>query len=373
VARPLHMLCVAGARPNFVKLASLVAAAKQRGDVVTTVVHTGQHYSAALSDELFRDLALPEPDVNLEVGSASHAVQLARLMERFEPTLAERRPAVVVVVGDVNSTVACALVASRARVPTAHVEAGLRSGDRGMPEEVNRVMTDAIADLLFVSEPSGMRNLAAEGVPAERCFLVGNTMVDTLLVHLERARTVDVARRLGLGDEPYGVVTLHRPGNVDSRDVLAPILDGLAAVAAALRLVFPVHPRTRERLERFGLLEALTAGGRVALTEPLGYLDFLALNAGAKLILTDSGGIQEEAVVLEVPCLTLRPSTERPATIEAGVNRLVDGTAEAIVTAARDATRGAKLRVRRPEYWDGRAGERILRLLVERLPVLGLR
>ena len=368
----MRLLCVAGARPNFVKLASLVEAARHRSDVEVIIIHTGQHYDEKMSKEIFDDLGLPEPDENLDVRSASHGVQIARILERFEPLLARVKPDAVLVVGDVNSTAACSILASRARIPLVHVEAGLRSFDRSMPEEVNRLLTDSIADFLFVTEPSGMDNLKKEGVPEERCFLVGNTMVDTLLHHLDRARAIDMRKKLSLGkDEDYGVVTLHRPSTVDDGKVLCDVCEALSVIAKRIRLVFPVHPRTRDRLRHHSIDLSSLEG--ILLTEPLSYLEFLSLQAGSRILLTDSGGIQEEAVITQVPCVTLRENTERPVTITAGVNRLVGHDKQAIIEEALRILDNPPIRVDRPQGWDGKAGDRILATLVEKIPQLGLR
>ena len=368
----MRVLCVAGARPNFVKLASIVEAARQRNDVEVIIIHTGQHYDQKMSKEIFQDLGLPEPDENLDVRSASHGVQMARILERFEPVLAREKPDVVLVVGDVNSTAACSILASRARIPLVHVEAGLRSFDRAMPEEVNRLLTDSIADFLFVTEPSGMENLANEGVPQERCFLVGNTMVDTLLHHLDRAKKIPIRKKLAIAEEgEYGVITLHRPSTVDFEHVFRDVASALKEIAQKIPLVFPVHPRTKDRMKAFAI--DLGQNDGITLVEPLSYLEFLALQAGSRILLTDSGGIQEEAVITEVPCVTLRENTERPVTITAGINRLVGHDKGAIIKEALEILEGPKVKVKRPEGWDGKAGDRILATLVEKVPLLGLR
>jgi len=336
------------------------------------LVHTGQHYDEKMSDAFFNDLGLPRPDVDLEVGSGSHAAQTAEIMKRFEPVLLRERPDVVLVVGDVNSTIGCSLVASKIHYPDgaprpriAHVEAGLRSYDRTMPEEINRVLTDAIADLLFLTEASAARNLRREGVAASKIHFVGNTMVDTLLRNRERARGSSILSTLGLQGlgrtERYAVLTLHRPSNVDDRAAFTEIVAALAEVAKRLPILFPVHPRTAARIREFGL-EGHFAEGGLRATDPLGYLDFLCLMSNAALVLTDSGGIQEETTALGVPCVTLRENTERPITITQGTNVLA-GTKKASIVrlAARQLASRAKRRV--PKYWDGRAGERIIRVL----------
>jgi UDP-N-acetylglucosamine 2-epimerase (non-hydrolysing) len=354
----LRVMLVAGARPNFIKIAPLHAALSAAG-IPATLVHTGQHYDAAMSELFFRQLGIPEPDVNLEVGSASHAVQTAEIMRRFEPVLEDGRPDVVVVVGDVNSTVACGLVAKKTPgVALAHVEAGLRSGDRTMPEEVNRIVTDAISDLLFVSERSGERNLLAEGTPPERIVFAGNVMIDTLLAHMDRARATAAVAAHGLEPGGYAVLTLHRPANVDDPAVFGPLMDAVADVASRLPVLFPTHPRTRGPLGSWAAARGGTPTG-VRVVDPLGYLEFLHLMAGARIVLTDSGGIQEETTVLGVPCLTLRDTTERPATVEEGTNRVVGTDPAAVRAAAEQILDGAAPTGRIPEGWDGRAAVRI--------------
>jgi len=358
----MRIVNVCGARPNFMKVAPLMEAYRAHPRIEPLLVHTGQHYDANMSKLFFDELGIPKPDVNLEVGSGSHAVQTAEIMKRFEPVVAEARPDVVLVVGDVNSTVACALVARKMGVAVAHVEAGLRSFDETMPEEINRTLTDAISNLLFVTEQSGMDNLAHEGVAAERVHFVGNVMVDTLMSHLERARGRDALQRLGLASKQYAVLTLHRPSNVDSAATLARLFDALRVIQNDLPVVYPAHPRTRTQLD------AMTSAGRfgdmhnLRLVEPQGYLDFLCLLASARLVLTDSGGIQEETTCLQVPCLTLRENTERPATCSLGSNQLVGTDPERILAGYERAMSG-DLPCQTPPLWDGRAAERIAAIL----------
>lgn len=359
----MKLVNVVGARPNLMKMASLVEAYAAHADVDSLLVHTGQHYDENMSELFFRQLGIPEPDLNLEIGSASHAVQTAEIMRAFEPVILEQRPDAVVVVGDVNSTIACGLVAVKLGVKLVHVEAGLRSFDRSMPEEVNRVLTDAISDLLFCTERSGVENLRREGVAEEKIHLVGNVMIDTMLRHRARAESSRILEQLDLEPDGYAVLTLHRPANVDDPATLTGLLDALAVVQRDLPLVFPAHPRTREKLRGFGLSERLEAMPNLRLLDPVGYLDFLKLLASARLVLTDSGGIQEETTILEVPCLTLRDNTERPATLEAGTNRVVGRDPEKIVAAYRELSGGAPLRARVPPLWDGRAAERIVEVL----------
>ena len=355
----MNVLSIAGARPNFMKVAPVIRALSDRG-VDGALVHTGQHYDPAMSAAFFADLAMREPDVHLDVGSASHASQTARVMERLEPVIEERRPDLVVVVGDVNSTLAGALVSVKLGVPVAHVEAGLRSFDRTMPEEINRLLTDQVSELLFTTSPEAEANLLREGVDAEGIHFVGNPMIDSLERHLERARGSDVHARLGVGGGDYGLVTLHRPSNVDDPDVLAGVLGALADVAKEIPLIFPAHPRTAKMLERFGM----SGLGAISLIEPLGYLDFLRLMADARLVLTDSGGIQEETTVLGIPCLTVRDNTERPITIEMGTNRLVGSDPARIREAAIQAVGAPRPEPVRPPLWDGKAGERIADVIV---------
>jgi UDP-N-acetylglucosamine 2-epimerase (non-hydrolysing) len=364
-----RILSVVGARPNFMKVAPLHRALAARGGYESRIVHTGQHYDERMSDVFFRQLELPEPDVYLGVGSASHAVQTARVMTGFEEVVLRERPDLVVVVGDVNSTVACSLVAAKLHVPVAHVEAGLRSFDRRMPEEINRIVTDHIADLLFVTERSGMENLAAEGIPAAKTHLVGNVMIDSLIRLRERAAASPIRDHLGLASGGYVLATLHRPSNVDDPEALGRIVELLGRVAALRPLVFPIHPRTRARLVEFGLADRFDALRHVRTLEPQGYLEFLHLMEHAALVLTDSGGIQEETTFLGVPCLTLRETTERPATIECGMNELVrvDDPSGVMRRAEALLANGAAER-RVPPLWDGRAAERIVDVLDEALP-----
>lgn len=360
----LKILCICGARPNFMKIAPIMSCLSRRRDVQAVLVHTGQHYDEKMSGLFFKELQIPEPDVNLEVGSGSHAVQTGEIMKRFEPVCLEHRPDWVVVVGDVNSTIACALVATKLGVRVAHVEAGLRSFDRAMPEEINRVLTDAISDLLFVTEPSGVENLRREGIRGRRVHLVGNVMADTLLKHRDKAQMSRILETLDLKSGGYSLVTLHRPSNVDCRDAMAEILKGFEEISAELPVVFPIHPRTRKNLEAMGFADATQKTPGLNLIEPLGYLDFLKLMSEAAVVLTDSGGIQEETTILGVPCLTLRENTERPVTLTHGTNRLIGACASDIVDAyhrvRRDPPRG-----RIPELWDGRAAERIMDLILE--------
>jgi UDP-N-acetylglucosamine 2-epimerase (non-hydrolysing) len=344
------------------KVAPIVKALKRREcEFAPLVVHTGQHYDAAMSDAFFRDLELPQPDIYLGVGSASHAAQTAAVMERFEPVVNQEKPDWVIVVGDVNSTLACALVCSKLGVKVAHVEAGLRSRDRTMPEEINRVLTDQIADLLFTPSADADENLLAEGIAPERIRLVGNVMIDSLLKHLPRAKESTIREDLGLHQKEYVVLTLHRPANVDNPETFARILSALETIAERLPIVFPVHPRTRKTIAELGFAERLAQSKNLRLIDPLGYLDFLRLYSGARLVLTDSGGIQEETTALGIPCLTLRENTERPITVTLGTNKIVGTDPEKIT---REALASLKEQPVRPPVvpplWDGNTAGRIV-------------
>jgi UDP-N-acetylglucosamine 2-epimerase (non-hydrolysing) len=354
-AATIRVLAVAGARPNFMKVAPVLRELERRPAFSVFLVHTGQHYDDAMSEGFFRDLGIRRPDVNLEVGSGSHAAMTAQVLQRIEPVIEAQRPDVVAVVGDVNSTLAAALAAVKLQIPVAHVEAGLRSFDRSMPEEINRLMTDAISDWLFVTEPAGVENLRREGVDARRIHLVGNVMIDTLLAHVEAARALEVPRRHGLERAGYAVLTLHRPSNVDEPERLARLFEVLEELHTELPVVFPMHPRTGAAIERL-------LGGRqprLSVLEPLGYLDFVGLMADARLVLTDSGGIQEETTVLGVPCLTLRDNTERPITVTQGTNRLVGSDPSVIRSEVRKVLAAGRPTGRVPDLWDGRAAARI--------------
>ena len=365
-ARSGPVMCIVGARPNFMKMAPILRAlAGHVPPLPALLVHTGQHYDASMSDKLFTDLALPKPDINLEVGSGSHAVQTAEVMKRFEPALDDHKPACVLVVGDVNSTLACTLVAVKKGMPVVHVEAGLRSYDRKMPEEINRVLTDQVADRLYTTERSALANLLREGVAAERVCFAGNVMIDSLLSNREKAHSA-AATLQAHGIDPamlkhprgYGVVTLHRPSNVDDADTLSSILTELAHTAEQLPLVFALHPRTRNNIDRFGL-SALLNPATMAILPPQGYLEMVGLMSSATLVLTDSGGLQEETTALGVPCLTLRDNTERPITVEQGTNTMVGRDVLAIRRCVADILAGRGKTGRVPEFWDGHAAERI--------------
>lgn len=360
------VICVVGARPNFMKMAPILRAlAAHQPAIPMLLVHTGQHYDKDMSDKLFEDLRLPRPDINLEVGSASHAVQTAEVMRRFEPLIDTHHPSCVVVVGDVNSTLACTLVAVKKGVPVAHVEAGLRSYDRAMPEEINRILTDQVADRLYTTERSAEENLAREGIPAERVCFAGNVMIDSVVFGRSHARdpgqtlvACGVSPSLLEHPRGYGVVTLHRPSNVDHPETLRALLQVLAEVASRLPLVFALHPRTRGNIEKFDCAKLIDPA-RMVLLPPQGYLEMLGLMAGAAVVLTDSGGLQEETTALGVPCLTLRENTERPITVSQGTNILVGRDRTAILQGVDDILAGRGKSGRVPELWDGRAAERI--------------
>ena len=382
----IRIMNVVGARPNFMKIAPLMSAYRRSEAVEPLLIHTGQHYDENMSRLFFHDLGIPEPDFNLEVGSGSHAVQTAEIMKSFEPVVLRSRPDAVLVVGDVNGTIACGLVAVKLGIPLVHVEAGLRSGDRTMPEEINRVLTDAISDLLFCTERSGVDNLAREGIGAEKAFLVGNLMVDSLLRHRERCKSSAILETLKLLPRDYAVLTLHRPSNVDDQAVLTGILDALAEIQKDVPIVLPLHPRLRKALVDFGLNRRLAAMNRLKVTDPLGYLDFLRLMSEAGIVLTDSGGIQEETTILRVPCVTLRENTERPVTLDVGTNRLAGTGTESILTAFRSiageavipdvrnressfrSTLSNRVAGEVPPLWDGHAAGRIVAILAEKLP-----
>ena len=349
------------------KVAPIVEAMKRREqEFMPLIVHTGQHYDSAMSDSFFRDLELPEPDVYLGVGSASHAAQTAAVMERFEPVVIREKPDWVIVVGDVNSTLACALVCAKLGIKVAHVEAGLRSRDRTMPEEINRRLTDQIADLLFTPSEDAGENLRAEGIPPERIRFVGNIMIDSLLKHLPRAEESTVINDLELSERQYAVLTLHRPSNVDDSKVFARILEALEKISKRLPIVFPVHPRTRRTITELGLSQRVAGMHGLCLIEPLGYVDFLRLSSKARLVLTDSGGLQEETTVLGIPCVTLRETTERPITVEMGTNVVAGTDPQNIIGAAFAALDRSRLENHKvPPLWDGHTAERILDALIQ--------
>ena len=365
----LKVINVAGARPNFMKVAPIVAAMKRRhAEFQPLLVHTGQHYDEAMSGAFFRDLEMPEPDFHLGIGSASHAAQTAAIMQAFEPVVIKEKPDWVIVVGDVNSTLACALVCVKLGIKVAHVEAGLRSRDRTMPEEINRLLTDQIADLLLTPSRDADVNLRAEGISAERIRFVGNIMIDSLFVQLARANQLAARADLGLADKEYAVLTLHRPSNVDDTAAFIRVIDALEEIAGRLPIVFPAHPRTRKMIDELGLTARVERIKGLLVISPVGYLDFLQLLSGARLVLTDSGGIQEETTVLGIPCITLRENTERPITVELGTNTIAGNNPAKIVVAAFRALDNPpnKSAPRVPPLWDGHTADRILDALIEK-------
>lgn len=359
------IMCIVGARPNFMKIAPIMAALQALGPKLNvTLLHTGQHYDVTMNHQYFEALGIPSPDINLEVGSGSHAIQTADIMRLFEPAVDEHRPDAVLVVGDVNSTIACALVAAKKGIPVIHVEAGLRSFDRAMPEEINRVLTDQLSDLLFTTEESGQANLLREGIAAERIMFVGNVMIDTLRRNLDRAiSAASIARDAGHPAFPcapgqYSVLTLHRPSNVDDAGILRALLETARKIAEQAPVIFPIHPRTRSMIEKFGYQDLLDHP-RILVLPPMGYLEMLGLMKDARVVLTDSGGIQEETTALGVPCLTLRTNTERPITVEEGTNTIVGHDPAAILKAFDDVISHGGKGGRIPAFWDGKASERI--------------
>lgn len=367
---PCSIACVVGARPNFMKMAPLLRAFDATGGIASTLIHTGQHYDTALSDIFFEQLQMRRPDLSLEVGSGSQGSQTARILERMEEALQRgdregRSYQGLVVVGDVNSTMAAAIAASKLGIPIAHVEAGLRSFDRTMPEEINRLVTDAISDVLLASEPAGVENLLREGHSAKNVHLCGNVMIDTLKGQLEHARKIDIGKLFGVKAGTYAVVTLHRPANVDDPAVLAGLVDVLAMVSDRLPVVFPIHPRTKARLDSFGLLQKLEQAPAVHVTGPQGYLEFLALTSQAKVVVTDSGGLQEESTALGVPCLTMRSNTERPITVEQGTSTLIGSDVQLLAENLEAVLGGTYKQGTCPELWDGRASERIAQVLLQ--------
>lgn len=363
----MKIINVVGARPNFMKIAPLMKAYESSSIISPVLVHTGQHYDEKMSDLFFRQLEIPEPDINLECGGGSHAQQTAAIMTAFEPVLLEHKPDSVLVVGDVNSTIACGLVAVKLGIKLVHVEAGLRSFDRSMPEEINRVVTDSISDLLFCTEQSGVDNLLHEGIAEDKIFLVGNVMIDTLLKNKAKAESSNILNQLNLNSNDFAVLTLHRPSNVDDEIVFGRILDALEIIQKDMPIIFPVHPRTRKNIYSMSLGERVDAMAGLRLLDPIGYLDFLKLMSSAKIVLTDSGGIQEETVILGIPCLTLRENTERPITVEIGSNHLVGTDTSKIIHAYRQAVDDRWHEPKMPPLWDGRASERIVKILLDRL------
>lgn len=352
---------IAGARPNFMKIAPLVSALREHG-MMPRLIHTGQHYDQRMSQTFFQELQIPEPDVNLGVGSGTDIWQISEMMRRLAVEFNDNRPRAVLVVGDVNSTLAAALTAAKLGIPVGHVEAGLRSSDRSMPEEINRILTDSISDWLFTSEAAGERNLRREGIPKDRIHAVGNVMIDTLLSHLDRARALRSWEKMGLSARQYVALTLHRPSNVDNPGQLESIMRAVHGVCEQMPVVFPMHPRTESRLRQFGFMDRDDLNGFTAI-QPQGYLAMLSIMESARFVMTDSGGMQEETTALRVPCLTLRANTERPVTIDVGSNQLVGSRKDDILAAVRKVLDGPERTGRVPENWDGRAAQRIARIM----------
>lgn len=365
----MKIINVVGARPNFMKMAPIIEAMNLYPDKIEhMLVHTGQHYDEKMSQSFFVDLGMPKPDINLEVGSGSHAEQTAKIMVEFEKVCLQHSPDLVVVVGDVNSTMACTITAKKLGIKVAHVEAGLRSRDMSMPEEINRLCTDVLCDYLFTTDHFAGENLAAEGVSGDKVFFVGNVMIDTLMKHRVMAAQSKFGEKLGLKRGEYATLTMHRPGNVDDKQTLLGILEALKEISQRVPIVFPIHPRTRKMAEKFGLSDFFTSGEKIEgiwITEPLGYLEFLNLNMNAKLVLTDSGGLQEETTVLGVPCITMRPNTERPITCEVGSNIMVGNSKQKILSEAFKVLDGKGSHGEIPEKWDGKSAERIVKVLIE--------
>lgn len=361
----IRIMNVVGARPNFMKIAPIVRAMKKYSNLQNILVHTGQHYDERMSKLFFDDLQMPKPDVYLNVGSASHAVQTAKIMVEFEKVLLKEKPDLVVVVGDVNSTVACSLVAVKMGIKVAHVEAGLRSFDRSMPEEINRLLTDAISDFLFVTEQSGLDNLKKEGIPAEKVHFVGHVMIDSLIHFAEKAKESTIRNELNPDHQDYALVTLHRPSNVDSKENFVNLLNAFEDIEKQIKIVFPIHPRSRKMIDTFGLQDKVAGMKNLQILEPLGYLDFMNLMHNAKFLLTDSGGIQEETTFLGIPCITMRENTERPITVDVGTNILVGSDTELIKKEAKNILDGKAKKGQIPKLWDGKAAERIVKILVD--------
>ena len=360
-----RILNIVGARPNFMKVAPIHRLMLQSNTLEPKLVHTGQHYDAAMSKVFFTDLGMPEPDIYLGVGSGSHAVQTSQVMVELEKVMLEMKPDLVLVVGDVNSTLAASIVAAKLWIPVAHVEAGLRSFDRKMPEEINRILTDSVAEFLFVTEKSGLENLEKEGTPKSKIHFVGNVMIDSLVQNLKSAQNSTILEQLTLDERGYSLVTLHRPNNVDNRDNFTKILDAFEVIQQKIKIIFPIHPRTRKMLKDFGFTSRIEKMKNLKLLDPIGYLDFIKLTEKSKFVLTDSGGIQEETTYLGIPCLTLRENTERPITVEVGTNQLIGMDTSKIIDAGLKILNGDSKKGQVPELWDGHTAERIVRIVEE--------
>ena len=360
----MKIMSVVGARPNFMKIAPIIRAIKKYQQIQSVLVHTGQHYDHQMSESFFEDLGIPRPDYNLGVGSGSHSAQTAHIMLSFEKVVLKEKPVLILVVGDVNSTLACSLVAAKLHIAVAHVEAGLRSLDRAMPEEINRLVTDSISDILFTTSLDANANLMKEGHPRDRIIFVGNVMIDTLMANLEKAGKSQIVKELSLKEKQFVAVTLHRPSNVDDKTTLTDIMEALFEISKKIPVIFPVHPRTIKKIKDFIPYQKLTQMNNLRLIEPLGYIDFLRLMSQAKFVITDSGGIQEETTALGIPCLTVRENTERPITITEGTNTLVGTNREKIIKESMKILNGSGKKGRRPQYWDGKSSERIVKTLL---------
>ncbi len=363
----IKVVNVVGARPNFMKIAPVQRVMREYKDIKPVLVHTGQHYDERMSKLFFEDLQLPKPDIYLHVGSASHAVQTAKIMIEFEKVLLNEKPDLVIVVGDVNSTAACSLVASKLGIKVAHVEAGLRSFDRSMPEEINRIVTDVIASMLFVTEKSGLQNLKNEGIADEKVHFVGHVMIDSLIYFKEKAKVSNIKNQLSLDSDEYALVTLHRPSNVDNRENFLKLLDAFEEIEKEIKIVFPIHPRARKMIDTFHLQSKVSEMKNLMLLEPLGYLDFMNLMHSARLVLTDSGGMQEETTYLGIPCITMRENTERPVTTEIGTNTLVGNDTQLIIKESKKVLDGYAKKGQIPDLWDGKAAERIVQIIMKEL------
>jgi UDP-N-acetylglucosamine 2-epimerase (non-hydrolysing) len=360
----IKIICVVGARPNFMKIAPIMDVFNTHPEIEPILVHTGQHYDEKMSDLFFRELGIPKPNINLGIGSGSHAVQTAEIMKAFEPICLELKPNYVLVVGDVNSTIACGLVAVKLGIKLIHVEAGLRSGDRTMPEEINRILTDSISDLLFCTEKNGADNLLREGTDTKKIHLVGNVMIDTLLKNKNKAEQSLILNKMQLTPRKYATMTLHRPSNVDDQAIFGGLLDAIEEIQNDMPIIFPIHPRTKNNISVFGFEKRVSKMSNLRMVEPIGYLDFLKLNANAYVVLTDSGGLQEETTILQIPCITLRENTERPITCEIGSNQLVGTNPDNILAAYRKIKNGQLPPSMIPELWDGQAAQRIANIIV---------
>ena len=366
----MKIACIAGARPNFMKIAPILKAIKKYSRLESVLVHTGQHYDYEMSQVFFEELDIPKPDVYLGVGSGSHAIQTAKIMMAFEETVNQYKPELVLVVGDVNSTMACAIVSAKFCIPIAHVEAGIRSFDRTMPEEINRILTDVISDLMFTPTEEANENLRKEGISDDKIFLVGDVMIDTLLNYKEKASSIGILHELGVSEGSYALMTLHRPSNVDVKENLLKILDALDAIQRKIKIILSLHPRTKARLKEFNLEDRVSKMSNLIITDPLGYLEFLGLMLSAKLVLTDSGGMQTESTVLNIPCLTLRENTERPETIKYGTNTLVGNDTEFIIEESFKILDGKGKSGTYPDIWDGHTAERVVSIINEKAGIV---